>query len=427
MTGWAVTKRLVIQARESFSFGKIGLILGTALASLLTTAATAIIFEERFLEGAWTYLLFIPLLYGFFTYFRNRLGAPSPIMEYLGRLDAAHLAGFGFGQIEVRAEAPNGDEVEDVEISWQPEPIEKSHWREERIAISKIAILLDASTYAAQAIPYAEAICKATGAQLLLLSSVKDFTPAYREAFEETRQFRQNYLDGVVTELRKKGLQVEAFVRPGRLADATAALVEEKNIDMVVTSTRGKSGDKHWLSGGVSSKLMRRITTPVLLVQVEDETNGHVPTMEKIMLPLDGSIFSERSLPYARALGCAFGSKLILVGVPQVPEVEHYRAPAQAVEEIRTQTVANMEKFLNAVARSLREDGLKVEATTTGSLPVRTVVSAAEEQDVDMIMLTSRGRGGWDLLFMGSVAERIVEQSERAVFMVPIHDRPEAA
>jgi nucleotide-binding universal stress UspA family protein len=377
------------------------------------------------LEGAWTYFLFIPLLFGFFSYFRSRLGAPSPIMEYLGRLDAAHLAGFGFGQIEVRAEASKGDEVEEVEISWQPEPIEKSRWREERISINKIAILLDASTYAAQAIPYAEVICNATGAHLSLLSSVKDFTPAYQEAYEETRQFRQTYLDGVAKELRKKGLQVEVLVRPGRLADATAALVEEENIDLVVTSTRGKSGNKHWLSGGVSSKLMRRITKPVLLVQVEEATNGHVPSMEKIMLPLDGSIFSERSLPYARAFAHAFGSKLILLGVPQVPEVEHYRAPAQAVEEIRNQTVANMEKFLKAVARSLREDGLEVETSTTGSLPVRTVVSAAEEQDVDMIMLTSRGRGGWDLLFMGSVSERIVEQSERAIFMVPIHDRPD--
>ena len=50
------------QIRQEFSLGKIGLLLGTILASILTTAATIIIFEERFLEGAWTYLLFIPML-----------------------------------------------------------------------------------------------------------------------------------------------------------------------------------------------------------------------------------------------------------------------------------------------------------------------------------------------------------------------------
>jgi nucleotide-binding universal stress UspA family protein len=41
-----------------------------------------------------------------------------------------------------------------------------------------------------------------------------------------------------------------------------------------------------------------------------------------------------------------------------------------------------------------------------------------------MIMLTSRGRGGLDLLFMGSVAERVVAQTTKAVFMMPILDQP---
>jgi nucleotide-binding universal stress UspA family protein len=422
LVGWAVTKRLTRQFREQFSIGKLGMILGMVTAALLTTSATLVIFYERFLEGAWTYFLFIPALFAIFTYFRDRLGAPSPAMEYLGRFDAAQLAGFGFGQMPVRKVASNGDEIEELDITWQPEPIEKSHWREERISIQRIAILLDASRHAAQAIPYAEALCKATGARLTLLSSVKDFTPAYREAYDETRQFRQDYLDEVVTELREKGLQVEAFVRPGRLADATAAIVEEKNIDLVVTSTRGKSGDKHWLSGGVSSKLMSRITTPVLLVQTEGEFNGQEPEIKTILVSLDGSIFSENALPYARALAKAFSSEVVLLTVPEVPQVESYRAPAGQVEAIRSQAVATIEDFLDAVARSLRQDGLKVRTMTQGSLPARTIVSVGNEEEADLIMLTSRGRGGWDRVFTGSVAERVVSQSERAVLMVPIHN-----
>jgi nucleotide-binding universal stress UspA family protein len=385
-----------------------------------------IIFEERFFEGAWTYFLFIPLLYAGFSYFRDRLGAPSPAMDYLGRLDAAQLAGFGFGQMALQRVLGNGDEVEEVEITWQPEPIEKSRWRDERIAIERVAILLDGSRHAAQAIPYAKAVCEATGAHLTLLSSVKDYTPQLREAFEETRVQRQTYLDGVAKELRKEGIQVEAEVRAGFLADATEALVGDKDIDLVVTSTRGKSGDKHWLRGGVSSKLMRKITTPVLLVQVEEgEFDVQVPDMGRILVNLDGSIFSERSLPYARAFASAFGSELVLLTVPEVPQVKNYRAPAAAVESIRAQTVTTMENFLDAVARSLREDGLEVNTSVKGSLPVRTIVSVGDEEEVDVIMLTSRGRGGWDLLFIGSVSERVVAQSDRTVFMMPIHDRPE--
>ena len=425
LVGWAVTKRLIRQVREKFTLSKVGLILGTIVAALLTSFSTVIIFRERFFEGAWTYFLFLPVFFAGFSYFRSRLGAPSPIMEYLGRFDAAQLAGFGYGQMAVKKIAPNGDSVEEVEISWQPEPIERSRWREERITIERVVILLDSSSYAAQAIPYAKAVCQATGAHLTLLSAVKNHTQQLREQYDGTSSQRQTYLEGVAEELQKEGVQVDTQVRPGFLADATGSLVDEKNIDLVITSTRGKSGDKHWLSGGVSSKLMRSITTPVLLVHAEDEMDGKNAEMNRIVVSLDGSIFSERTLPYARALASAFSSELILLTVPEVPEVEHYRAPAEAVEEIRSSTVNNMDNFLNAVAKSFREDGIEVSTISTGSLPVRTIVSVSDEEKADMIMLTSRGRGGLDLLFMGSVAERVVDQTSKAVFMVPIHDKLE--
>jgi len=423
MTGWAVTKRLIRQIREDFKISKAGLILGTILASLLTTASTVIIFEERFSEGAWTYFVFIPLLYAFFSYFRNRLGAPSPIMEYLGRLDAAQLAGFGFGQMGIGELATNGNGEEEPSITWQPEPKERSRWREQQIIIKRVAILLDGSVYAAQAIPYARSICMAAGAELVLLSSVKNHTQALIDGFEETSQKRAIYLQGVAEELNEEGLKVSTEVRAGFLADSTKALVEEKDIDLVITATRGKSGNKHWLSGGISSKLMSQITKPVLLVQAEEEDlTVTEPNFERVMVSLDGSIASENALPITRAISEAFNSEVILLSVPQVPEVQNYRAASTAVDQIRSRMLETMENFLKAVSRSLADDGLKVRTMITGSLPVRTIVSTGEEEKADLIVLTSRGRGGLDRLFVGSVAERVVEESDKAVLMVPVPD-----
>ena len=100
MTGWAVTKSLVreIKAEILIRTGTPDL-SGTAIAALLTTSATLIIFEERFMEGAWAYFLIDPSRYMLaFTYFRNRIGAPTPEMDYLGHINSNLLAGFGFGQ-----------------------------------------------------------------------------------------------------------------------------------------------------------------------------------------------------------------------------------------------------------------------------------------------------------------------------------------
>jgi nucleotide-binding universal stress UspA family protein len=82
-----------------------------------------------------------------------------------------------------------------------------------------------------------------------------------------------------------------------------------------------------------------------------------------------------------------------------------------------------MRKFLEAVARSLRDEGLPVRTIVTGSIPARTIVSVGEEEEADLIIITTQGRGGMDLLFIGSVAERVVQQTQSPVMIVPIMDQ----
>ena len=421
MTGWAVTKRLIREVRQNFQLGKILLISGTVLAALLTTAATVIIFEERFLEGAWTYFVLIPLLYALFTFSRNRLGEPSPEMDYLGQLDAAQLAGFGFGQVAVIARGLGGAPKKS-ELAWQPDPKEYSRWRKQRVTIKELVVLLDGSEYAAQALPWAKAISKASEAHLILLSSVKEQSKSPPEQVEASQIEREGYLQTVADQLRNEGFSADFDIQSGFIAPATKSLIDHNGIDLVVTSTRGKSGAQNWLTGGVSRKLIHEIDQPILLVTAEDKENGTMPQIERLLVALDGSINSERVLPYARALGLAFQCELILLSVPAVPRVQNYRAAADVVETIRAKAVANMYKFLEAVARSLREDGLVVRTLVAGSMPARTIVDMAESEGADLIMITSRGRGGLDYLMIGSVAQRIVENTSIPVFIVPVRE-----
>jgi nucleotide-binding universal stress UspA family protein len=417
MTGWAVTKRLIRQAREEFTWGKALLIPGTTIAAILTTGATVIIFEERFMEGAWTYLIFIPILYVGFSFSRSILGEPDPILDYLGGLDTALLAGFGFGQMAPAAVAV-GSPGPAPEITWDPEPIERSHWRTEHKTIKKIAVLLDGSVYAAQALPAAKRICQETGASMTLLSGVKSYSHGPQEQFIAVRAAREIYLDRLIEQLKADGFKVDKAVRLGSIAEVTQAYVELADIDLVVTTTRGKSGEKHWMSGGVSSKLMMRLEIPVYLVQGEQPKDlGRKPV--KMLVALDGSIKAEKVLPYARTMAQVYGSDITLVSVPQIPETENYRAPADVVENLRAEAEAKMTDFLEAVARSLEKDGIKVDIIVKGSRPATTIVDTAEEGDYGLILLTSNGRGTFDRMIMGADSERIVGNTNRCVLMMP--------
>jgi len=424
MTGWAVTKRLIRNLREKFEYGTIFLIGGTIVAALLTTGSTLIIFGERFLEGAWTYFIFIPILYATFSYFRRHMGRPSPEMEYVGMLDSAQLAGFGFGQYGSTSEVAleNGEKL--PEVTWQPDPKELSTWRKETVTLKNLVVLLDGSTHAARALPTAKMLCRKTGAKLHLLSAVKNDTQEHKELFEDTSQARKAYLENLAKTLTSEGYDVITTVQPGYIADATGAYLGGTDIDLVVLSTRGKSGEKHWDKGGASRKLVRTITKPILMVQAERAQDDihWVPRLKRILVALDGSISSEQTLPYARMLAKAFKSETFLVSVPAIPSASDYRAPAEYLEVLRNRKDTNMRRFLNAVARGLRKDGLKVHTLVTGSIPAKTIVDVAAAKHVDLIMMTSRGRGGLKLLFMGSVAEQVVQDSDQMVFMMPIPD-----
>ena len=422
MTAWAVTKRLIRKLRANFEISTALLILGTLLAAILTTGSTGIIFAERFFEGAWTYLIFIPILYATFSYFRRHMGRPSPEMDYLGLLDSAQLAGFGFGQYAT-AEALLENGEKSLEVTWQPDPKALSTWRGETVTINNVIILLDGSTHAAQALPFAKLLCRGTGAKLHLLSSVKNHTPVLQEQYEETVQARKKYLESLSEVLKSEGYDNRVSVMSGFIADATARYLEETEIDLVVLSTKGKSGEKHWTRGGASRKLVQNISKPILMVQAERDEIHWVPRLNRVLIALDGSIYAERVLPYARTLAKAFKSKVYLMSVPAVPDAGDYRAPAEFLETLRNKKDANMRKFLGAVARELRKDGLRVSTVVSGSTPAKAIIDVGKAKNVDMIMMTSRGRGGLKLLFLGSVAEQVVQGTNQIVFMLPIPDK----
>lgn len=422
LTGWAVTKRLLRNLRESFTLGTLSLIAGMILASLLTTGATAVLFVERFSDGAWAYLIFVPTLYAIFTHFRNKLGEPSADMDYLGLLDATQLGGFGFGQIAIVTEGLENATQTAPEITWEAEPIAQSTWRAESVSIKQVLVLLDGSSAAAQALPAAKTMCKSTGAKLHLLSSVRHHASVSQQRHEEQVGTQQEYLKTLANKIRAEDIEVKYTVHSGFIAAAAVQEIESNTVDLLIISTSGGSSVDHWASGGVSRKLVEQISTPILLISANREhTDNFTPaSIHRILVALDGSIVSERSLPYARFFAQTFDAEILLTSVPSVPEISEFRMSADFVEMLQTEANTKMQRFLNAVAKSLEEANTRVRTIVTGDLPAQTIVSIAEQEDADLIMLTSRGRGQLTTL-IGSVASQVVEQTDKPVFMMPIN------
>ncbi len=433
MTGWAASKRLIRELGRSNSSSQLLTLIGTITAATITSAATIVIFQERFFEGAWTYFIFIPILFAAFTYYRSKLGAPSPIAEQLGGLEEAMLGGFGFGQArEAVAITSAGPVVVPLSPIIQDTSYSTSANRSQSqvTAPKHILVPLDGSEFAEQALPAAEALCTAYEGRLTLL------TVKQKESFLKSIHFsltfkgrrlsingeRETYLQKIENSLEAKGIEVDHTIRTGEVAESINGLVKEIGVDMVVISSHGRSGVSRLLLGSVANQVLQQATCPIMVVHPIEGVTPAVPKFKKLLVTLDGSEFAERVLPYVKA-SVIFESVVLLISVPQVPEAEMYGAVVNEIRELREHAETEAKEYLEGVSTNLQKAGVNTTVIVTGSRPAQTIVSIAQKEKVDVIMMATHGRGGMDSLVIGSVAERIVQNTSCPVFLVPIRER----
>ena len=85
---------------------------------------------------------------------------------------------------------------------------------------------------------------------------------------------------------------------------------------------------------------------------------------------------------------------------------------------LRQLTTAAQERLASLVEEHPLEPGRITTAVLSGP-PAQAIVRYAEEQQADLIVVGSHGRGAVSRLLLGSVAERVLHLAGRSVFVVP--------
>ena len=135
----------------------------------------------------------------------------------------------------------------------------------------------------------------------------------------------------------------------------------------------------------------------------------------RILLPLDGSDMAEKAVPFAIAQAGRFRAQLILL---RVVEPILYARSLDALEDARQERMEWARDYLESVATRIREQGIQVKIVVTEEAPNVSITQYAETNQVDLIVLCSRGRSGPSRWLMGSVADRIVRGANVPVLLV---------
>ena len=140
---------------------------------------------------------------------------------------------------------------------------------------------------------------------------------------------------------------------------------------------------------------------------------------KRILLPTDGSKYSDKSEKHALALAAANNAEIIALSV--VENSFSLNLPdSDTISEVNQLLKSETEKNLNKVERLRDEEGLDVKITkkvAEGS-PARVILETSEEENIDLVVIGSSGKTGFDKFLMGSVAEKVVKSAKCSVLVI---------
>lgn len=143
---------------------------------------------------------------------------------------------------------------------------------------------------------------------------------------------------------------------------------------------------------------------------------------QKILAPLDGSDFSECSLDHVKAI--ATGCQVPEVVLLRVVEPIHSSDVAAYVEAgidttlLMKDVQQSAETYIARVAESLSKAGLPAKGVVVTGWAADSIMKYAEENGVDLIIMSTHGRSGISRWVMGSITDKVVRSSRIPVLSV---------
>lgn len=273
--------------------------------------------------------------------------------------------------------------------------------------INRILVPLDGSGLAERALPLAWGIASRTSSELLLLSAVVPHEPWAGPAVSNSDDSAEKaaateYLEEVAERLRTPKQKVRTLAVSDRAVPAICSAAEAFGSGIIVMATHGRSGADRWYVGSVAERVRHASHVPVLLVPAARETIPQAATMEKILVPLDGSKQAEKVLPLAMELAEAVAATVVLQQV--VASLDDHEEDAN--------------KYLSTIAREFAAKGIDVETRVDHGLPTQTILEYSDGGNIDLIAMTTHGKSGGTRFVLGSVADAVTRTVETPCLIV---------
>ena len=196
-------------------------------------------------------------------------------------------------------------------------------------------------------------------------------------------------------------------------------LASRQHVDLIVVGTHRRHGLGRLRFGSVSRTVLHHANVPVAVVPpVEEQQRTTIPKLDRVLVATDFSDLGNKTIPY----GCAIlrrGGTLKLIHV-----IEPAGAPAADKTKPRPgKANPKLLAQLRALVPPNATERIDIEEEIVESADAaEAIAQEAERFRADAICIGSHGRSGLAKTFLGSIAQGVMANSRRPVFVVRSRD-----
>ena len=299
-----------------------------------------------------------------------------------------------------------------------------------RVQFNTILCATDFSDFSNHTVGYGVALAKEFGARLIIchvidLSSVAIYGEFQLDPVGQQNRIMEDANAQLEALAGDQPVAWEPLIAVGKPADEISRAVEEQNIDLVITATRGRSGFKRLILGSVTERLMRTLSCPLLVVRSPEHefvtSTEQKIRLQKILVGCDFSPDSGRALDHGLSLAQEFEAELHLAHVIEPPVQPNLLAEETLVSgEIQKDYQDQLIQKLKDMVPGEAANWCTPQTSIMEGQPYDELVKYADTRDIDMIVLGVRGHGLVKTLFLGSTTDRVIRNSPCPVLSVSL-------
>ncbi|MCU0595021.1 MAG: universal stress protein, partial [Desulfobacterota bacterium] len=196
----------------------------------------------------------------------------------------------------------------------------------------------------------------------------------------------------------------------------------DKQIDLAIAASHGRSGLKRLILGSVTERLMRTLPCPLWVVRSPERGFVSPATeavqLKKILVGCDFSPDSSLAFEYGLSLAQEFQADLHLAHVVEPPLYDDLIKPSESRESSRQRLRTTVQEKLNSMIPEEARTWCNPVTALLAGQPHEELIKYALVNDIDLVVLGVRGHSLMESLLVGSTTGRVMRGAPCPVLSV---------